>query len=134
MAEVKRYTLEELQQRDYRPDGRKYLYENVYMMALGIRASCNGCDRLIFEDENDREAFTRSGGYCKECRQEQDVEPPQEDDDGHDGLCRCGAVVPCEETDCSEPPGHEYTCPECLAALRNQPDPDYLASERRYDE
>jgi len=34
-------------------------------------ASCNGCDRIIFEDENDMPSYTASHGYCRECRREQ---------------------------------------------------------------
>ena len=52
----------------------------------------------------------------------------------HDGRCRCGAVVPCEEADCAESPGHEYPCPECLAAERRRPaDPMLAALESRAD-
>jgi hypothetical protein len=51
----------------------------------------------------------------------------------HDGLCRCGAIVPCEESDCHEAPGHEYTCDECLQIERDRPDPTDLALERMHD-
>lgn len=51
----------------------------------------------------------------------------------HDGLCPCGAVVPCEEETCDEPPGHELDCPECWEAIRKKPDPFDLACERRFD-
>lgn len=53
--------------------------------------------------------------------------------DGHDGRCRCGAVVPCCEGGCEEPSGHEYDCPECLARECGRPDPFDLACERRSD-
>ena len=52
----------------------------------------------------------------------------------HDGLCRCGQIVPCEESYCSEPAGHEYLCPKCLKAECGRPDTFDLACERRYDD
>lgn len=48
-----------------RPD-----YENDDCRRVGLMASCNACDRVIFEHENDMPAFTASGGYCAECRAE----------------------------------------------------------------
>lgn len=52
----------------------------------------------------------------------------------HDGICMyCGTIVPCEEADCNESAGHESICPECMKKERDRPDPEYLASEQRYD-
>lgn len=51
----------------------------------------------------------------------------------HDGRCDCGAIVPCEESGCCEPPGHAYDCPECLQATMRRPDPFDVACERRHD-
>lgn len=55
------------------------------------------------------------------------------ENDGHDGKCRCGVLVPCEEPDCSGIPGHEDICEECSRAEADRPDPFDLACERRYD-
>lgn len=44
---------------------RRPLYENIYCKAVGLRASCNACDRIIWEGEKFFE-----GGYCEECAKE----------------------------------------------------------------
>lgn len=49
---------------------RKPLYETPQAKAVGMRATCNSCDRIIFEDENWLQGYIDSGGYCKECAEE----------------------------------------------------------------
>ena len=50
---------------------RQIMYENEMCKLTGLFASCNSCDRVIWEEENDREAYIEDGrGYCKECREE----------------------------------------------------------------
>ncbi|GIW89984.1 MAG: hypothetical protein KatS3mg109_0416 [Pirellulaceae bacterium] len=40
----------------------------------------------------------------------------------HDARCvMCSATIPCEEPDCTEPAGHEYMCPECVALEGRRP-------------
>jgi len=46
---------------------RKPMYENALTKKYGMVASCNACDRIIFEDEKWKRQYTKSGGYCKEC-------------------------------------------------------------------
>ena len=50
------------------PAKREPMYENDDCRRVGLMATCNACDRIVFEDENDREAFVAAGGYCSECR------------------------------------------------------------------
>ena len=45
-------------------------YENEMCKVVGLRCSCNGCDRIIFEDENWMENYAENAGYCKECSQD----------------------------------------------------------------
>ena len=49
---------------------RKPMYENEMTKAVGLIATCNGCDRIIFEDENWKEQYIDSHGYCRECCEE----------------------------------------------------------------
>jgi hypothetical protein len=51
-------------------DKRKPMYENEMCREVGLMASCNCCDRIIFEDENYLQEYIESGGYCKECNEE----------------------------------------------------------------
>lgn len=46
---------------------RKPMYENPMTKAAGLMATCNACDRIIWQDENWREQYVQSGGYCREC-------------------------------------------------------------------
>jgi hypothetical protein len=46
---------------------RQPMYENEMCRSVGLRATCNSCDRIIFEDENWKEDFSENGGYCPEC-------------------------------------------------------------------
>jgi hypothetical protein len=55
---------------------RKPAHENEMCKQVGLMATCNSCDRIIFEDENYMEQYVESGGYCKECA-EQCQEPKQ---------------------------------------------------------
>lgn len=46
---------------------RKPAYENSMAESIGLMATCNSCDRIIFEDENYMEKYSENGGYCKDC-------------------------------------------------------------------
>jgi hypothetical protein len=50
---------------------RKPAYENEVCREAGLMMTCNGCDRIIWVDENYVEAYAKSRGYCRECYQEQ---------------------------------------------------------------
>jgi hypothetical protein len=50
---------------------RKPMYENEMCEEVGLIAACNSCERIIYEDENDKAEYIEDGrGYCKECREE----------------------------------------------------------------
>lgn len=49
---------------------RKPMYENEMCRVSGLVATCNCCDRIIFEDEKWKKGYIESGGYCKECSKE----------------------------------------------------------------
>jgi len=51
-------------------NGRKILFENKMCRISGLMATCNCCDRIIFEDENWLDDYQESGGYCRECANE----------------------------------------------------------------
>jgi len=59
-------------------DARKPLFENAMAESVGMRATCNECDRIIWEDENWLENYIDNGGYCKDCRPEAEPQPPAE--------------------------------------------------------
>ena len=46
---------------------RKPAYESDECKAVGLMATCNFCDRVIWADENWMEEYAENGGYCKEC-------------------------------------------------------------------
>ena len=48
---------------------RKPAFENDMCKLVGLRATCNSCDRIIFEDENYIKQYQKNGGYCKECNE-----------------------------------------------------------------
>lgn len=48
---------------------RNPMYENDMCKSVGLIATCNCCDRIIFEDENYLNEYIESGGYCKECNE-----------------------------------------------------------------
>ena len=50
--------------------GRKVQYENAMCKAVGLICTCNACDRIIYEDENYLQQYIESGGYCRECNEE----------------------------------------------------------------
>ena len=52
------------------PKFRAPAYENAIAHAAGLMMTCNGCDRIIYQDEHDEADYTAAGGYCKECRAE----------------------------------------------------------------
>ena len=60
------------------------MYENEMAKAVGMMATCNCCDRIIYEDENWHKQYVETGGYCKQCHEEQEAEtdfyenPPEE--------------------------------------------------------
>lgn len=49
---------------------RKPMYENEMCKSVGLMATCNACDRIIFEDEKWKKEYSNNGGYCKECADE----------------------------------------------------------------
>lgn len=51
-------------------EGRKILFENEMTEIVGMYASCNNCERIIFEDEMTAEQYTEAHGYCPECKTE----------------------------------------------------------------
>ena len=55
-------------------NGRKILFENEMCRSVGTMATCNCCDRIIFEDEMTAEEYTANHGYCKECNNETEEE------------------------------------------------------------
>lgn len=52
--------------------GRKILFENEVAEMMGMYASCNACDRIIFEDEMKAHEYTDCRGYCPQCKEESD--------------------------------------------------------------
>lgn len=60
-------------------NGRKILFENEMTRSVGMFASCNNCERIIFEDEMTAEQYTEGHGYCPECSNE--IEPLPEPHD-----------------------------------------------------
>jgi hypothetical protein len=53
---------------------RKPMHQNEIARLVGMFATCNACDRIIYEDENDLKAYKEDGrGYCKHCRAEADI-------------------------------------------------------------
>ena len=50
-------------------DGRIILFENEMCRTVGLHASCNCCDRIIFEDEMSAEEYSEAGGYCPDCQE-----------------------------------------------------------------
>lgn len=46
------------------------MYESDICEEIGLIASCNNCDRIIFKDENWLPLYQSNGGYCKECAKE----------------------------------------------------------------
>lgn len=51
------------------PADRKPMYENEMCRSVNMMATCNGCDRIIFEDENYLQEYKDSAGHCKECNE-----------------------------------------------------------------
>ena len=52
---------------------REPMYENDMCKSVGMMATCNCCDRIIFVDENYKDQYIQNGGYCKECKAEMPV-------------------------------------------------------------
>ena len=50
---------------------KKPVYENEMCKSVGLWASCNACDRIIFEGQKYYE-----GGYCEHCKTEIEQENP----------------------------------------------------------
>ena len=42
-------------------------YENESTKSFGLMMTCNGCDRIIYDDEIDSKLYTEQHGYCCEC-------------------------------------------------------------------
>lgn len=51
-------------------EDRKPMFENDMCKQVGLIATCNACDRVIFEDEKFKTRFKKNGGYCAECDEE----------------------------------------------------------------
>lgn len=51
-------------------DERKPMFENKMTKKVGLMATCNSCDRIIFEDEKWKSQYKKNGGYCKQCQNE----------------------------------------------------------------
>lgn len=49
---------------------RQPMFENEMCESVGLMATCNSCDRIIFADENWMEGYQDSAGYCRECLEE----------------------------------------------------------------
>lgn len=49
---------------------RKPMYENDFAKSVGMMATCNNCDRIIYEDEEWKDKYIETGGYCRECSEE----------------------------------------------------------------
>jgi hypothetical protein len=49
---------------------RKPMFENQMCESVGLVATCNACDRIIFKDENWLKGYKESFGYCRECANE----------------------------------------------------------------
>lgn len=49
---------------------RKPMFENDMCKSVGLMATCNACDRIIYEDEKFKKQYIKNGGYCKECDEE----------------------------------------------------------------
>lgn len=49
---------------------RQPMYENEMCKAVGLIATCNACERIIFEDENWQQGYTENHGYCRGCAEE----------------------------------------------------------------
>ena len=49
---------------------RKPAYESLMAKSCGMMASCNSCDRIIWEDENCMDSYMENDGYCPECAKE----------------------------------------------------------------
>lgn len=55
------------------------MYENAMTESVGMKATCNSCDRIIYEDENWKEQYKENGGYCKDCDPSKEVKEGGED-------------------------------------------------------
>jgi hypothetical protein len=46
---------------------RKPMFENEMCEEIGMVATCNGCDRVIFKDEKWKTGYIKNHGYCRQC-------------------------------------------------------------------
>ena len=60
----------------FNPPNDKTMKTMLIDTALKIPASCNGCDRIIYEDEMNFDQYNDNGGYCPECIREQEILEP----------------------------------------------------------
>lgn len=51
-------------------EDREIMYENEMTRSVGLMATCNNCDRVIYVDENWKDEYSNNGGYCKDCAPE----------------------------------------------------------------
>ena len=49
---------------------RKPAFENDACRHVGLMATCNACDRIIWEDEDWMGRYAENAGYCRECDEE----------------------------------------------------------------
>lgn len=43
------------------------MYENAACKKVGLMATCNSCDRIIYTDEKWLKQYKTNGGYCSDC-------------------------------------------------------------------
>ena len=55
-------------------NNRKILFENEMTKSVGVYATCNACDRIIFEDEMRADQYIEARGHCPQCKKEQEDE------------------------------------------------------------
>lgn len=48
-------------------NGRIILFENEMCRTVGLMATCNSCDRIVYADEK---RTYQINGYCPECQKE----------------------------------------------------------------
>lgn len=51
---------------DFYPQ-REILFENSTTQQIGVYATCNVCDRIIYADEMKPEEYTKNHGMCFDC-------------------------------------------------------------------
>lgn len=49
------------------PVERTPMFENDMCKSVGLMATCNACERIIYEDEQWKDQYSTNGGYCSDC-------------------------------------------------------------------